>query len=396
MNKFPLIEKIHFLESKLGDKWTHTILEPFKFDSSDVVKVQEAGKKIAQHIGLPSLTFLISYVQQKSNVGGQIELDYNKDVFIEIDNKFRNDYNIVSAILAHEICHKYLHLNNLKLFPEYENEILTDAATIYTGLGKLSLNGCETTTSSSSTVGDTTTTTTTTQRVGYMDRQQFAFIYRLVCEMRRVSQNEMMRGLLSDAKSVVNSISENSSFYFNEKFFSNDLTSKTILNSIGVSQKNIAKLSRHIREIQENILPTAINLSNEFHTYTKSKVVPLMQSSNKLVSKEPHSYIKNLLALEEFDVYKSKIIEKERELKTFAATLPKFISHINKKCSKQFSVRNNDFLFQFECPSCSNKMRIGEKKLARVKCQKCDYSFIVDTGIENNSFLTWIKSLFNK
>lgn len=55
-------------------------------------------------------------------------------------------------------------------------------------------------------------------------------------------------------------------------------------------------------------------------------------------------------------------------------------------------------------------MRIREKILARVKCQKCNYSFIVDTGItetetetiktkanaKKKGFWTRIKSLFSK
>lgn len=60
MSKLQLIEKIHLLESTLGERWTHSILEPFKFNSADSIEVQNAGKKIAQHIGLPSLTFIIT------------------------------------------------------------------------------------------------------------------------------------------------------------------------------------------------------------------------------------------------------------------------------------------------------------------------------------------------
>jgi len=398
MNTLPLIEKVHFLESKLGERWTHPILDPFKFDSSDIMKVQEAGKKIAQHLGLPPLTFVISYAHQESKVGGHINLDHSNDVFIEIDSKFRHDHEMALAILAHEICHKYLHINNLKLFPDIENEMLTDVATIYTGLGKLSLNGCERITSSSSTSGNITTTTTTTQKVGYMNREQFAFVYRLVCEMRSISKNEMMTGLSSEASSVVNRVNQNSSFYFNKRFFCSKIILQTISDEIGASQKKIAKFNRQIRELQEIILPTAIELSKDFHFYTKSKIDPLVQLATKQANKEPHSYIKNLLALEEFEFYKSKMIEKERELGKFATTLQKFLVYINSNYSKHLSGKSNEFLFQFKCPSCDNDLRIREKKLARVKCQKCNYSFIVDTGVDEvkNGFWGRVKSLFKK
>lgn len=164
MGKLPLIEKIHLLESRLGENLIHPLLEPFEFKSYNIIEVQEAGKLIAKHIGLSDLTFIISYSQQKSTVAGHINLNNSKDVFIEIDNKFENNYQIVLAILAHEICHKYLHINKIKLFPDYENEILTDITTVYTGLGKISLNGCITKSVSSDYYNNAIHTTTTTQK----------------------------------------------------------------------------------------------------------------------------------------------------------------------------------------------------------------------------------------
>jgi len=382
MNTLPLIEKIFFLESKLGERWIHSILDPFPFDSSNLIEVQEAGKKIARHLGLPPLTFVITYTQQKSNVGGNINLNDSNDIFVEIDSKLIYDHEIVSAVLVHEICHKYLHLNNLKQFPEFENEMLTDAATIYTGLGKFSLNGCEKTTSSSKTSVNTTTTTTTTQKVGYMNREQFAFVYRLVCEMRKISKVEMQKGLSFEALNTVGSVSRNSDFYFNERFFIGEFILDPLKNDIEESQKNIAKFDRHIREIQENILPSAVHLSREFHSYSKSKIDPLIQLASKSVNNASYAYIKNLYALEEFKFYKSKCIEKEKELSNFATTLSRFTADINNYYSKQLIEKNDEFLFQFKCPSCGNMMRIKAKKLARVKCQTCNYSFIVDTGVE--------------
>ena len=70
MNKLPLIEKIHLLESKLGDKWTHTNLEPFKFDSSDSIKVQEAGKKL-----LNILAYLLSHLSFRMHNKNQMLVD---------------------------------------------------------------------------------------------------------------------------------------------------------------------------------------------------------------------------------------------------------------------------------------------------------------------------------
>ncbi len=65
IDKKKLIEKIYLLESSLGNKYSHTILEPFKFNSADAVEVQKAGKKLSEFIGVSGLIFVISYSTQK-------------------------------------------------------------------------------------------------------------------------------------------------------------------------------------------------------------------------------------------------------------------------------------------------------------------------------------------
>lgn len=389
MSRLQLIEKIHLLESTLGEKWNHSILEPFKFNSSDPIEVQNAGKKIAQHIGLPSLTFIISYAKQKSNVGGHIQLDSNSDVFIEIDDSLRSDSDIVLSVLAHEICHKYLQINNLQLFPELENELLTDAATVYTGLGKLSLNGCEKEIVSTTGTGLSSTTTTSTQKVGYMTRTQFAFIYRLVCEMRRIPEHGMLHGLSPEALEVVRKLSYFNNKYFDTALFNNEfavkLVSDTIKKEINESQKSFAEFNRNIRIIQESIINAANQINKDFHTYSKAKIDELHSSANTTFTKDAHNYIKNLRAIEQISTFKENLSEKEREMNELGNMLPKFIADVHKLSPKQISKESLEFLLQFECPTCKNKMRIPEKKLARVKCSECNYSFIVDTGADKTA-----------
>jgi hypothetical protein len=60
---------------------------------------------------------------------------------ILINNKHRGDPFAVGAILAHEMMHLYLFRLGLKLDDVRENELLTDLATIHTGLSILALNG---------------------------------------------------------------------------------------------------------------------------------------------------------------------------------------------------------------------------------------------------------------
>ena len=60
---------------------------------------------------------------------------------ILINSKHKNDTLAVGAILAHEMMHLYLSRLNVRLQDTQENELLTDSATINTGLSILILNG---------------------------------------------------------------------------------------------------------------------------------------------------------------------------------------------------------------------------------------------------------------
>lgn len=60
---------------------------------------------------------------------------------ILIHQKYKQDPTSIAAILAHEMMHLYLFRNNVVLPDPAENELLTDLATVETGLGILVLNG---------------------------------------------------------------------------------------------------------------------------------------------------------------------------------------------------------------------------------------------------------------
>lgn len=74
------------------------------------------------------------YTKIPNNKGEEIEV-------ILINAKYKKNPLSVGAILAHEIMHLYLFRLGLKLEDVHENELLTDLATINTGLSILILNG---------------------------------------------------------------------------------------------------------------------------------------------------------------------------------------------------------------------------------------------------------------
>ena len=135
------IRKVAFLEKSLGIKTQYQILDPFPLYSKDIIGIQNVGKIIANFIGLSDYAFVISINKLEKNTGGRIGLEYGKkQVFIEISEEI---LKFKDAILAHEITHGYLYINNISFSNKYENEILTDIAAIFFGFGKLMLNGSE-------------------------------------------------------------------------------------------------------------------------------------------------------------------------------------------------------------------------------------------------------------
>ena len=77
------IRKVTFLEKSLGMKTQYQTLDPFPLYSKDIIGIQNAGKIIANFIGLSDYIFVISINKLEKNTGGYIKLKHGKkQVFI--------------------------------------------------------------------------------------------------------------------------------------------------------------------------------------------------------------------------------------------------------------------------------------------------------------------------
>lgn len=196
------IAKLVFLEKAVGHKAHYRIMEPFSpalgIGSDRYVEIQVAAKRIASFIGLTGLTFLIEPKKPGVNTCGSIELRADSsEVFVQLSPDLFGFPAAVLTTLAHEISHKFLHLNKLSWGAgkndQYHNEVLTDITAVFLGLGKLMLNGRY-----SESVDTTALSTTThTREIGYLNGDQLAFVYLLVCQMRGIERSEFMSGLNS-------------------------------------------------------------------------------------------------------------------------------------------------------------------------------------------------------
>ncbi|MBL7152872.1 MAG: hypothetical protein ISS79_04095 [Phycisphaerae bacterium] len=201
------VNKIAFLEEHIGGNVGYKPLEPFWVPGTrfrDPHKIQGAAKKIAESVGLSSLTFLVTVAKQKKNVAGHIELSFSgNEVFIEVSDDIVDFEDAAMATLSHEIAHKYMQLHGIVSASgatlDYEEEILTDITAVFLGLGKFMLNGCEVERTHQERKFDGVHSITESRKCGYLSMRQLAFVYRLVCTMRGVSKKDMVSNLTRKA-----------------------------------------------------------------------------------------------------------------------------------------------------------------------------------------------------
>lgn len=92
---------------------SYSLLDPFacvtlQAGQPAIVPIQNAGKIIAQHIGLGDLTFVISITTHDQRTAGHIELNRDgSNVFVEVATDICDYKDAVLATLCHELCHKY-------------------------------------------------------------------------------------------------------------------------------------------------------------------------------------------------------------------------------------------------------------------------------------------------
>ncbi len=255
------IKKLIMLERQVGAKTTYQIMEPFSLNSKDILAIQEAAKKIAEFVGLYGLTFIVAKAKQKEKVGGHIELQYGqKEVFVEISDDTAKFDVAVLATLAHEITHKYLQINGISsgtgFIRKYENEVLTDITAVFLGLGKLMLNGCEVKNTRQEMRVDGTYNVTKQLKSGYLDREQLAFIYRMVCAMRGISNQDMISGLSRESSSAIRACDYYNRHYFDQQFRTDQFKYKLVEaldKSIQDLQDELKQDDESLRFLQRNV-----------------------------------------------------------------------------------------------------------------------------------------------
>lgn len=162
LTKKTIEDKLEYLHSKLPKQPTsiqgpYLLPKHFRKAVLDSNFSQSSLQKIADHIGyflgllnsvkvkigIESSEHMLSTPShgKKSDHVGLYEVIGGYIREIQLTKKFRFELCHILAILAHESTHHYLYNLGIEESNEIENEILTDIATAYLGLGALLLKG---------------------------------------------------------------------------------------------------------------------------------------------------------------------------------------------------------------------------------------------------------------
>jgi len=377
------IRKVTFLEKSLGTKIQYQILDPFPLHSKDIIGIQNVGKIIANFIGLSDYIFVISTNKLEKNTGGHIGLEYGKkQVFIEISEETLKFKDAILAILAHEITHEYLYINNISFSNKYENEILTDIAAIFLGFGKLMLNGSENEDIWKNYYFGGSTTITDKLGIGYLDRSKAAFVYLLVCSMRNISGEKYMSNLSNKSIQLLEESKREYWYIFNNHFNQADKANKSLSNFHSIvheTQLILCDINKRLVYFQKRNELAEKYLLEEIHR----KISKILLEYDELLRKDEYDPCLKFINITKFsqDITRFKL-----EMKEYIVLIKRYQEIFSKltnfliKYSRVIPEPNSDVFGIMNCPNCKTKLRAPEdKNNLSIKCPNCKYQFIVNT-----------------
>lgn len=206
MNKKWIINKLKFLSDNITEMELNDhdfLFEPTEYDylkleSGFELDLQYVANKISDHIGIDPAP-ICKYewgLKMDPEIAGQIYCSTSSH-YIEIPFFYAGKKYAVGNILAHEITHAFLFSKGIIIKDLKENEVITDLAAIYIGLGKLLINGVF-----------VLNNKYINERhiLGYLSPELIAHCYKLVCESKNINSSITQNNLIPEVKEWINDI----------------------------------------------------------------------------------------------------------------------------------------------------------------------------------------------
>jgi len=378
------VDKLILLERSTGASVQYRVMPPFTTPFYDHLSIQKAAKDIAAFIGLTGFTFIVAMAKQKEKVGGHIDLStQDKNVFVEIDDDMMKFPDAVGATLCHEACHKWLQVKGIRSPIEIDNEILTDMTSVFLGFGKIMLNGCKTTKVRHETIPNGTRTITETMTAGYLERNQLAFVYGLVCAMRRIPSSEFMKGLNAEATHAVHICNSSLGHHYAPRFHQIETPRESVAgftSRMDEAQYTMADLDKHVTYTKKSLCQTVDVFLKAGHKKLESlrqKAVAMIQD----ISPDPALRFLQVIQIE-FEI--NRLIEQVHSVSQEAEGILQHAREIGRHLSRNghhFPPPSPGMFNIVTCPQDGTKLRLPESSGDLITtCPTCKYRFAYNTS----------------
>lgn len=341
-----IVNRFALLKSKIPNR-VYRLYKSTAKNLGNIIEIQREAKLIMDFVGLGHLVPIVTFCAEKGNKAGHIELsDYDEEncVFIYITEDKRPYDNEILAVLAHEICHKVLKVNGV-YFPmlDMENEIYTDLATIYMGLGLLTLNGCY---SEHEFIQQITSEQTQKRKethfIGYLTYKTYAIAFSLVNAMEGCPSLDQEPTLSLHAKDTIQSI----------HWMIKPLTADSLRDSVMAEREEIASRARYISEMEHYLHAQKCKIPQDFNrcNYLESTI-----KGNRI--ENPYQVLQNLNSevglTGQTSMFKDMLLSMAKLDKTVLSDTYKVLCpNCLKKFQNQSSANGH---IMVECPHCNTR-----------------------------------------
>ena len=342
-----IVNKLSILEYVIDNKVFRLYDPSSSFNPSDEQSISDEGVKMLSHIGMQQYQPIITFLPEKENAAGHIELNDTDslEVYINIGEKHKGNSKEVLCILAHELCHKVLHVKRFQAFSRDQNEVFTDLAAIYCGFGKQILNGCyENTMAWQMDIFGVAQSVSMKQSIGYLSFKNFAYAYLLMCSFYGVGEQVYKSGLDDESLAAL---------------------SKVTLPELNVSAFNKSLQSK--RKECAHMLRDFYLLDSKLSAY-KNKVKTLLQKLDyeSDVKKDDGTFSKPVTAYSL--MLEPSFIEEKSNLNALVSALDNVEKDIRKHT-------------QISCPYCQAAVKVPSglhsEDYTTFKCFSCGKTFMV-------------------
>lgn len=310
--------------------------------------VNDEAKRMLEFVGLRNYQTDIRFEVLDSNVGGNISLNNTMEpiVHICISSTYRNNWNATLAVLAHEICHKFLMVNGLYCSLDVNvNETYVDLATMYVGFGELMLNGCYTQVGSVS------------YQLGYLTMDTYKVAYRIVCNVLGNMSIDRLTGIDAIADSAINlwKVNDNKRELLKECFVDKSRQLSELYRNLGVMEQLVNQCKEGLASNYNTLDRMFFSDLREVDGGYADKMAAFATFYKATFSHDDDSLFEELNEVINEALYKMYILYQQHgcaELKQESVT----------------------------CPSCGHVGKSVLSKPGIVKCPKCHRTFYWDAS----------------